>query len=111
MNKAYACDNYPTLFIDQIIDDYDGSGNFSFMDGFLYDYKQIKIKLEYQHKTTFSFPWWTFTYIKMCFGLKTDVVTFQQAMSYAFHEINNIVKSYLNDLSTHSKIGPNTLPI
>ena len=34
LNKAYPKDNYPTPFIDQIIDACMGSEVFSFMDGF-----------------------------------------------------------------------------
>ena len=34
LNKACPKDNYPTPFIDQIIDDYVESEVFSFMDGF-----------------------------------------------------------------------------
>ena len=49
LNKACPKDNYPTPFIDQIIDACVGSEVFSFMDSFSV-YNQIKIKLEYQHK-------------------------------------------------------------
>jgi hypothetical protein len=34
LNKAYPKDNYPTPFIDQILDDCTGDEIFSFMDGF-----------------------------------------------------------------------------
>ena len=51
LNKACPKDNYPTPFIDQIIDAYAGSEFFSFMDGFS-RYNQIQIKPEDQHKTT-----------------------------------------------------------
>jgi len=34
LNRAYAKDNYPTPFIDQIIDECAVSETFSFMDGF-----------------------------------------------------------------------------
>jgi hypothetical protein len=45
LNKAYPKDNFPTPFIDQIIDECAGYEAFSFMDGFL-GYNQIQIKLE-----------------------------------------------------------------
>ena len=69
LNKAFPKDNYPTPFIYQIIDACWGSEVFSFMDGFS-GYNQIQIKLEYQRKTTFIYPWGTFAYKKMPFGLK-----------------------------------------
>ena len=43
INKTYPKDNYPTPFIDQIIDACAGSEVFSFMDGFS-GYNQIQIK-------------------------------------------------------------------
>jgi hypothetical protein len=75
LNKACPKDNYPTPFIDQIIDECAGCEAFSFMDGFL-GYNQIQIKPEDQHKTTFICPWGTFAYRKMPFGLKNSGATF-----------------------------------
>ena len=102
LNKACPKDNYLTLFIDKIIDDCDGNDIFSFMDGFS-NYNQIQIKQADQHKTTFIFPWGTFCYKNIPFGLKNDGATFQQAMYYEFHDNKNIVQDYLYDLSSHSK--------
>ena len=79
-NKASPKDNYLTSFTHQIIDDYDGNDIFSFTDGFS-NYNQIQIKLEDQHKTSFIFPWGTFAYNKIPFGLKNVGAKFQQAMS------------------------------
>ena len=97
LNKACPKDNYPTPFIDQIIDDCAGCEIFSFMDGFS-GYNQIDILLQDQHKTTFICPWRTFAYRKLPFGLKNAGATFQRAMSYAFHDIKSIVQPYLDDL-------------
>lgn len=49
LNRSYLKDNYPTTFIDQNIDDCDGSELFSFMDGFL-GYNQIDISPSDQYK-------------------------------------------------------------
>jgi hypothetical protein len=102
LNKACPKDNYPMPFIDQILDDCVGDEIFSFMDGFS-SYNQIQIKLKDQHKTFFIFPWGTFAYRKMPFGLKNVGATFQRAMSYAFHDITRIVEAYLDDLTAYSK--------
>ena len=75
LNKAYPKDNFPTPFIDQIIDECVGCEAFSFMDGFS-GYNKKQIKLEDQHKMTFICPWGTFVYHKMPFGLKNDGETF-----------------------------------
>ena len=55
VNHACPKDNYPTLFINQIIDDCAGCEIFSFMDGF-FGYNQINIRPEDQHKTKFICP-------------------------------------------------------
>jgi hypothetical protein len=48
LNKACPKDNFPTPFIDQILDECTRSEVFSFMDGFS-GYNQIQIKPEDQH--------------------------------------------------------------
>jgi hypothetical protein len=101
INKACLKDNFPTPFIDQIIDDCADSEIFSLMDGFS-GYNQINIAPEDQHKTVFICPWGTFAYRKLPFGLKNAGATFQRAMSYAFHDINHIVQPYVDDLPAHS---------
>jgi hypothetical protein len=102
LNKACPKDNFPTPFIDQIIDECARCKAFSFMDGFL-GYNQIQIKPEDQHKTIFICPWDTFVYRKMPFGLKNARATFQWAMSFAFHDLKYIVEAYLDDLSSRSR--------
>ena len=69
LNKVFPKDNYPTPFIDQIIDECVGNEIFSFMDGFS-SYNLISIYPEDQHKIAFICPWGTFAYRKMPFGLK-----------------------------------------
>lgn len=69
INHAWPKDNYPTPFIDQIIDNCVGSVIFSFMDSFL-GYNQIDILPSDRHKTSFICQWGTFAYHKLSFGLK-----------------------------------------
>jgi hypothetical protein len=102
LNKACLKDNFPTPFIDQIVDECAGCEVFSFMDGFS-GYNQIQIKPEDQHKTTFICPWGTFVYRKMPFGLKNVGATFQWAMSFSFHDLRHIVEAYLDDLASRSR--------
>jgi hypothetical protein len=101
INQTCPKDKFPTPFIDQIIDDCAGSEIFSLMDGFS-GYNQINILPADQHKTNFIFPWGTFAYQKLPFGLKNASETYQCAMSYSFHDIKHIVQPYLDDLLTHS---------
>jgi hypothetical protein len=101
INKSCPKEKFLTPFVDQIVDDCVESEIFSLMDGFS-GYNQINIFPADQHKTTFIFPWGTFAYRKLPFDLNNVGVTFQHAMSYAFHDINHIVQPYLDDLSKHS---------
>jgi hypothetical protein len=101
INKACLKDNFPTPFVDQIVDDYARSEIFSLMDGFS-GYNQINIVPEDQHKTAFICPWGTFSYRKLPFGLKNAGANFQRGMSYSFHDIKHIIQPYLDDLPAHS---------
>jgi hypothetical protein len=101
LNKSCPKDNFPTPFIDQIIDECVGSEIFSFMDGFS-GYNQIQIKPEDQHKMMFICPWGMFSYWKIPFSLKNVGATFQWAMTFAFHDLKHVVEAYLDDLTTHS---------
>jgi hypothetical protein len=102
LNNACPKDNFPTPFIDQIIDDCAGHEALSFMDGFS-GYNQIQIHLADQYKTAFITPWGTFSYRVMPFGLKNAGATFQRAMTCIFHDLAAIILAYLDDLTTRSK--------
>ena len=51
----------------------------------------------------FIFPWGTFSYRNLPFGLKNVGATFQHGMSYSFHDIKHIMEPYLDDLPSHLK--------
>jgi hypothetical protein len=102
LNHACPKDNFPTPFIDQIIDDCIGHEALSFMDGFS-GYNQIQIHPTDQYKTAFTNPWGTFAYCFMPFGLKNVGATFQRAMTYIFHDLDHIILTYLDDLTARSK--------
>lgn len=101
INKACPKENYPTLYIDQIVDNYARNEIFSFMNGF-FGYNQINILPTHQYKTAFICPWGTFSYCKLPFGLKNVCATFHREMSYTFHDIKHIVQPYLDNLPAHS---------
>ena len=102
LNRACPKDNFPTPYIDKIIDYCDRSVIFSFMDGF-FSYNQIEILPSDQHNMTFIFSWGTFAYRKLLFGLNNTGATFQHAMWYSFHDIKHVVEPYLDDILAHSK--------
>jgi hypothetical protein len=101
LNKACPKDNFPTPFIEQIVNECTGCEVFSFMDGFS-GYNQIQTKPKDQHKTTFIFPWGTFSYRKMPFVLKNVGAIFHCAMSFTFHDLEHIFEANLDDLASHS---------
>eukprot|EP00253_Pinus_taeda_P015798 PITA_15798 len=103
VNQTCPKDNYPTPFIDQIIDECAECKIFSFIDGFS-GYNQINIRPQDHSKTTFICPWGTFAYQKLPFGLKNAGATFQRAINYAFHEIKHIVQPYLDYFPAHSQM-------
>jgi hypothetical protein len=102
LNKVCPKDNYPTPFINQIIDECTSFEAFLFMNGFS-GYNQIQIKPEGQHKTTFICLWGTFSYCKMPFGLNNVGATLQWAMSFSFHDLKHIFEAYLDDLASRSR--------
>jgi hypothetical protein len=59
IDQACPKDNFPTPFIDQIVDDYAGSEIFSLINGFS-GYNEINIFPVDQHKIAFICPWGTF---------------------------------------------------
>jgi hypothetical protein len=61
INKSCSKENYPTPFVDQIVDNCARSEIFSLMDGFS-NYNQINILPADQHKTDFICRWGTFAY-------------------------------------------------
>ena len=94
LNRACPKDNFPTPFIDQILDECAGSEVFLFMDGFS-GYNKIQIKPEDQHKTNFICTWGTFAYWKMTFKLKNAKATFQWATTFLFHDLKSIIEFIL----------------
>jgi hypothetical protein len=101
LNKACPKDNFPTPFIDQILDECGGREIFSFMDHF-----SVITRYKSNPRTnikTFICPWGTFAYKNMPFGLKNVGATFQRAMMFNFHDLKNIVEDYLDDLTAHSR--------
>ena len=103
INRACPKDNYPTPYIDQIIDDYVRSEIFSFMDGFPVIIKSTYSPLINQKRHSFVHRGHLLI-AKLPFGLKNAGETFQRAMSYAFDDIKHIVQPYLDDLPAHSRV-------
>jgi hypothetical protein len=101
LNKATRKDHFPLPFIDQVLDVLVGKQYFSFLDGFS-GYNQIQISPEDQDKTTFTFPWGTFSYKVLPFGLCNSPTTFQREILNIFSElIHDKVEIYMDDFTPY----------
>ena len=83
LNAVTKKDHFPLPFINQILDRLAGQTYFCFLDGYS-GYNQIAIHLDNQEKTTFTYPFGTFAFRRMPFGLCNTPVTFQRSMTAIF---------------------------
>nr|GEY44475.1 reverse transcriptase domain-containing protein [Tanacetum cinerariifolium] len=79
LNEATRKDHFPLPFMDQMLERLAGNEFYCFLDGFV-GYFQIPIDPKDQEKTTFTFPYGTFAYKRMPFGLCNATGTFQRCM-------------------------------
>jgi hypothetical protein len=68
LNKATKKDHFPLPFIDEVLKRLANHAYFCFLNGYS-GFKQIPIHSDDQYKTTFTFPYETFAYRRMPFGL------------------------------------------
>nr|GEV15651.1 reverse transcriptase domain-containing protein [Tanacetum cinerariifolium] len=77
LNEATCKDHFPLPFMDQILERLVRNEYYCFLDGFS-GYFQIPIDPKDQEKTTFTYPYGTFAYRRMPFGLCNAPGTFQR---------------------------------
>nr|GEZ55261.1 reverse transcriptase domain-containing protein [Tanacetum cinerariifolium] len=76
-----------------------GNQYYCFLDGFS-GYFQIPINLKDQEKTTFTYPYGTFAYRRMPFGLCNASGTFQRCMMAIFYDmIEKTMEVFMDDFS------------
>nr|GFA35122.1 DNA-directed DNA polymerase [Tanacetum cinerariifolium] len=75
LNEATHKGNFPLPFMDQMLKRLAGNQYYCFLNGFS-GYFQISIDLKDQEKTTFTYPYGTFAYRRMPFGLCNAPGTF-----------------------------------
>ena len=86
LNTTTRKDHFPLPFIDQMLDRLAGHPHFCFLDGYS-RYNQIAIASGDQEKTTFTFPFGTFSFRRMPFGLCNALGTFQRCMMSIFSDL------------------------
>ncbi|GKA99845.1 reverse transcriptase domain-containing protein [Tanacetum coccineum] len=97
LNNATRKDHVPLPFMDQMLECLAGNEFYYFLDGF-FGYFQILIDPQDQQKTTFTYPYGTFTYRRMPFGLCNALGTFQRCMVAIFHDmIKKTMKVFMDD--------------
>ena len=103
LNKATYRDYFPLPFIDQVLDTLSRKRYFSFLNGFS-GYNQIQISPGDQDKTTFTYPWGTYAYRVLPFGLCNAPVTFHRVVLAIFSDLtNDCVEFYMDDFTVHGK--------
>ena len=76
-------DPFPTLYVDEIINEVAGHECYSFIAGFS-GYNQVPIAKEYQKKMVFVCEFGSFSYKVMTFGLKNAPTVFSSIVVKAF---------------------------
>nr|GEX73188.1 reverse transcriptase domain-containing protein [Tanacetum cinerariifolium] len=96
LNKATQKDYFPPSFMDQMLERLAGNMFFCFLDRF-FRYFQIPIERADQEKTTFTFPYGTYAYKRMPFGLCNAPTTFQRL----WFELCRVWNSHMPEVLTH----------
>nr|GEW46321.1 reverse transcriptase domain-containing protein [Tanacetum cinerariifolium] len=82
---------------------------YCFLDGF-FGYFQIPIDPRDQEKTTFTYPYGTFAYRRMTFGLYNAPGTFQRCMLAIFHDmVEKTMEVFMDDFSVFGNSFANCL--
>nr|GFA45516.1 reverse transcriptase domain-containing protein [Tanacetum cinerariifolium] len=99
LNNATRKVHFPLPFMDQMLERLAENEFYCFLDGFS-GYLQIPINPPDQEKTTFNYPYGTFAYRRMPFGLCNAPGTFQRCMMATFHDmIEKTMEVFMNDFS------------
>nr|GFB73621.1 reverse transcriptase domain-containing protein [Tanacetum cinerariifolium] len=109
LNEAIGKDHFSLPFMDQMLGRLAGNEYYCFLDGF-FGYFQIPIDPCDQEKTTFTYPYGTFAYRRMPFGLYNAPGTFQRCMLAIFHDmVEKTMEVFMDDFSVFENSFVNCL--
>ncbi|GKC76578.1 reverse transcriptase domain-containing protein, partial [Tanacetum coccineum] len=109
LNEATRKDHFPLPFMDQMLERLAGKEYYCFLDGFS-GYFQIPIDPHDKEKTTFTYPYGTFAYRRMPFGLCNAPGTFQRCIMAIFHDmIEKTMEVFMDDFSVFRNSFENCL--
>ncbi|RDY01166.1 hypothetical protein CR513_15546, partial [Mucuna pruriens] len=95
-------DHFPFPFIDQVLEKLAGKSHYCFLDRFS-EYMQIHIAPKDQHKTTFTYPFGTFAYTRMSFGLCNAPSMFQCCMTSIFSDLlQHYMEVFMDDFTMYA---------
>ena len=101
LNEVTIREHFPLPLIDQLLKRFSEHPFYCFLDGYS-KYFQIEIAAEDQGKTTFTFPFGTYAYRRMPFGLCNAPATFQQCMLSIFNDmVERIMEVYMDDITIY----------
>jgi hypothetical protein len=103
LNKATRKDYFPLPFIEEMLERLAKHSYFCYLDGYS-GYHQLPIHLDDQNKTTFTYPYGTFAYRRMSFGLSNAPASFERCMMAIFSDlIENIMEVFMDDFLVYGK--------
>ena len=77
LNEVTRKDHFPLPFMDPLLERFSGHPFYCFLDGYS-GYFQIEITVEDHEKTTFTYPFGTYAYRRIPFGLCNALAIFQR---------------------------------
>nr|KYP75161.1 Transposon Ty3-I Gag-Pol polyprotein [Cajanus cajan] len=97
LNQATRKDHFPLPFIDQMLGRLAGKSHYYFLNGFS-GYFYIHIAPKDQENTIFTYPFGTFAYRRMPYGLCNAPGTFQRCMLSIFSDfLENCIEVFMDD--------------
>jgi len=98
LNKSTRKDHFFLPFIDQMFKGLAKNSNFCYLNGYS-GFFQIHIQPSDQEKITFTYPYGTYAYMNMPFGLCNAPAIFQRYMMAIFSDfIEDIMEVFMDDL-------------